>query len=356
MLRPGDYYLEVHDGNDDASAPDPYTLALVFTPSIDAHETNNAFGTASEVTANQRWRATILPKGDVDWYRFTVDRQGEFRGAITNVPAHLDVQFRVWNAEGQALSNWFAPLAVGGATHGTFDLPQPGTYLVEMRDGRDDERSVQPFDIAFAFTPSVDKGEPNNSFGTATLLAPGQSVAATILPQGDSDWYRVSVDEQGALEVAITGVPAHLDVQFRVWNAERQVVSEWYAPLAPGGDTKATVDLPTSGSYVLEVRDGRDDARAIEPYTLQVTFTPTQDLSEPNNSMGTATPLKLGATVKGTILPKGDVDWYRVSSPRPGELMIHLADSPPSLDMIGTGVGCQQTSDQPVVYPAGERG
>jgi hypothetical protein len=330
----GDYYLEVRDGNDDANAPDPYTLALVFTPSIDTHEPNNAFGMAADVTANQHWRATILPKGDVDWYRFTVDHQGEFRVAITNVPANLDVQFRVWNAEGQPLSNWFAPLAVGGETRGTFDLPQPGTYIVEMRDGKDDERSVQPFDITFAFTPSVDKGEPNNSFGTATPLAPGQSITATILPLGDSDWYRVTVDEQGALDVAITGVPANLDVQFRVWNAERQVISDWYAPLAPGGDTKATVDLPTGGSYVLEVRDGRDDARAIEPYTLQVTFTPSQDRGEPNNSMGTATPLKLGATVQGTILPKGDVDWYRVSTPRPGDLVIHITDSPPNLDMI----------------------
>jgi len=128
-------------------------------------------------------------------------------------------------------------------------------------------------------------------------------------------------------------VPANLDVQFRVWNAERQTISDWYTPLAPGGDTKATVDLATGGSYVLEVRDGRDDARAIEPYTLQVTFTPSQDRGEPNNSMGTATPLKLGATVKGTILPKGDVDWYRVSTPRPGDLVINITDSPPNLAM-----------------------
>jgi Caspase domain len=329
----GDYYLEVRDSSE-ANSPDPYTLTLVFTPSIDPHEPNNAFGTAADVTANQHWRATMLPKGDVDWYRFTVDRQGEFRVDITHVPANLTVQYRVWNAEGQTLSNWFTPLAVGGETHGTSDLPQPGTYLVEMRDGRDDARSVQPFDVAFAFTPSVDTGEPNNSFGTATLLALGQAVTATILPKGDSDWYRVTVDEQGALDVAITHVPANLAVQFRVWNAERQVISDWYTPLAPGGDTKATVDLPTGGSYVLEVRDRRDDVRAIEPYTLQVTFTPTQDRGEPNNSIGTATPLKLGATVQGTILPKGDVDWYRVSTPRPGELVITITDVPPNLDII----------------------
>ena len=114
-------------------------------------------------------------------------------------------------------------------------------------------------------------------FWQCDTACPRTSIAATILPQGDSDWYRVSVDEQGALDVAITGVPANLDIHFPGVDAERQVMSDWYAPLAPGGDTKATVDLPTGGSYVLEVHDGRDDARAIEPYLLQVTFTPTQD-------------------------------------------------------------------------------
>ena len=53
----------------------------------------------------------------------------------------------------------------------------------------------------------------NFGSGTATLLAPGQSISATILPQGDADWYRVTVDEQGNLDVAITGMPAHLDVR-----------------------------------------------------------------------------------------------------------------------------------------------
>ena len=81
LVAAGDYYLEVRDGNDDANAPEPYTLSLVFTPSLDTHEPNNSLGMATEVTANQSWRATILPKGDSDWYRFTVDRQGEFRVA-----------------------------------------------------------------------------------------------------------------------------------------------------------------------------------------------------------------------------------------------------------------------------------
>ena len=55
----------------------------------------------------------------------------------------------------------------------------------------------------------------------ATLDYARNRLNLIILPRGDSDWYRVTMDEQGALDVAITNVLASLAVQFRVWNAGR---------------------------------------------------------------------------------------------------------------------------------------
>ncbi len=46
----------------------------------------------------------------------------------------------------------------------------------------------------------MDAYEPNGGFGTPAPLAPGQSIEGTILPKGDSDWYRVDIDDQGALQ------------------------------------------------------------------------------------------------------------------------------------------------------------
>ena len=41
---------------------------------------------------------------------------------------------------------------------------------------------------------------------------------------------------------------------------------------------------------------------------------------------GQASPLKIGSTITGTILPKGDNDWYRISAAWPGELKVHISN------------------------------
>ena len=68
---------------------------------------------------------SITPRGDVNWYQFVVDRQGELKVSITNVAAELDRAYPVWNANGDTLSDWFTPLAKGDDTTGIFDLPAP---------------------------------------------------------------------------------------------------------------------------------------------------------------------------------------------------------------------------------------
>jgi hypothetical protein len=334
LPNPGFYCLELRDGHDDAASGQEYQMAMTFRPANDAFEPNNIFGAAAPVNPGSRWLSTILPQGDADWYRLRFDQHGELQVKVSNVPPELDIALRLWDADKRTLSNWHAPLKPGGDTDAVIDIPRPGSYVLEVRDGRDDARSVQPFTTAVAFTPSVDRFEPNNGFGSASPLAIGETVQATILPATDSDWYRVDVDEQGELKVAVTGVPENLDISCRVWNSDLQTITNWFAPLKAGGDTEGTIDLPERGGYVIEIRDGRDDARSVLPYALRATFTPTNDRGEPNNGFGSAVPLKLGASISAAILPRGDADWYRISTVGPGTLAVRIDGSPENLDMV----------------------
>ncbi len=144
-----------------------------------------------------------------------------------------------------------------------------------MVDGGGDARSIEPYHLVTVFTPSPDQAEPNGSFGTAAVLSPNGVMEATILPTGEADWFEIEVDGPGQLEVLITEVPAALDIAARVWNADKSTISGWFSPLSAGGDTELLIDLPAAGQFFLEVRDGSDDGRAIEPYRLQSRFTPT---------------------------------------------------------------------------------
>ena len=77
-------------------------------------------------------------------------------------------------------------------------------------------------------------------------------------------------------------------------------------------------DVKAPGKYLIEVRDGHNNARSPRPYALTAALAPTADPAEPNDKLGTATPLPLGEALRASILPKADVDYYRVTLPRPG--------------------------------------
>lgn len=334
LPAPGYYFLELRDSRDDAASTQSYQLSLQFSGTNDRFEPNNNFGMAVPLTPGWEFQSTILPRGDADWYRLLFDRHGELQVVVRNVPKTLDISMRVWNGDKRTLTGWYGPLRPGGDTEATIDIPEPGLYMLEVRDGRDDARSVVSFSTRVSFIPSKDSFEPNNSFGRASPLAIGETVKATILPKADADWYRIDVDEQGELMIFVSEVPEELDISFRLWNADVQTMTGWHAPLKAGGNTEATIDLPSRGSYLLEVRDGRDDGRSVSPYALRTSFTPTNDRGELNNSYGTAVPLKLGAVIDGTILPRGDADWYRVSARNPGNLVVHITGSSSNLDMV----------------------
>jgi len=314
-------------------ADQPPAAVVIESAEVSDSEPNESFGSAQAAAPRGSIRGTVQPRGDVDWYRLTVPKQGALRLASTTVPQNLDISLRIWTADKGVLTDWYGPLAVGGEVVAVADLPAPGTYFVELRDGRDDNASTDTYAFDLSFTPTADSGEPNDSFGTATPVKAGESLHANILPRGDVDWYELVVADQGEMAVTIDEVPEGLDMVFRVWTAEKSVLSDWQSPLRVGGSTEATVDLPRAGRYLLEVRDGRDDARSEQPYRLQVSFTPSGDSREPNDSFGAAAALALGEEIEATILPRGDVDWYRAEIPAAGELLVEIGTVPANLDV-----------------------
>jgi hypothetical protein len=240
---------------------------------------------------------------------------------------------RVWNSEKDVLRDWFGPLRVGGDTEDFADLPAPGRYFIEIADGRSDASSPELFDLELIFAPEPDQYEPNNSAAAAAALTPGGEILFNILPRGDTDWFRIEAASAGELAVFIDEGPKNLDLHYRVWNANLQVIRDWVAPYRKGGLTEGFADLPTAGVYFIEVSDGRSDDRSVEHATLATKFTPTDDPLEPNNGYGAARPLKLGTPRHAHILPQGDTDWYLLEAPRAGEFAVTVDEVDPGLDI-----------------------
>ena len=305
LAEPGTYLIETSDGNSDAAAVEPFRLSTDFRPVADALEPNNAFGEAAIVPPSGVQPIAIFPRGDADWLAIDIDQPGELKLSATKSPENLDVYMRIWTADKQVLRDWFGPPRLGGDVDGLADLPTAGRYFVEITDGNNDQASPDLFDVALAFTPEPDQYEPNNGPADATPLSPGGKVLFNILPRGDADWFRVDATSAGELAIAIDEGPDNLDLYYRVWDANHQVVRDWVAPYKKGGVTEGFADLPRPGVYFIEIVDGNNDERSVEPATLSTTFTPALDTLEPNNSFGHAAPLALDKPISGQHPPPG---------------------------------------------------
>ena len=178
---------------------------------------------------------------------------------------------------------------------------------------------MKPFTFRTTFTPSPDQYEPNDTARAATPLRANGEVVFNILPLGDADWFKVTVDEPGELAVSIDEGPENLDLVYRVLDSDRRDMTGFVQPYAKGGLTEGFVDLPRPGDYFIEVRDGSNDGRSILSGGADNALHARPGSSyEPNDTFGTATEVPLVGSNAGYILPKRRRRLAGVLCARPG--------------------------------------
>jgi hypothetical protein len=272
----GWYFIEIRDGGNDSGAVAPFNLRTLFTPSPDQYEPNDSARLATTMSANGEVAFNILPRGEADWFKVDVGEPGELAVNIDEGPDNLDIHFRILNADLVDLTGWIAPYSAGGLTEGFADLPSPGAYFIEVRDGGNDARSIRHATLTTHFTPTETSYEPNDTFGTATEVSLAGSNPAHILPRGEADWNVFYAPGAGTLNVSIDEVPAELDVAFRVLDGDQRDMTGWIPAPRPGGLTTGSVKLERAGWYWMEIRDGGNDARSPAPFRIVREFSPLQ--------------------------------------------------------------------------------
>jgi uncharacterized caspase-like protein len=333
LPRPGTYWIEMSDGRSDSESADPFTFNVDFIAADDPFEPNDAIGAAHPVPLPSKFLSTIYPRGDNDWYKVWVGEPGLLSVLAEKVPEQLDMGIRVWNLDGKVVRDWASPARPGGDTLHETELAEPGVYIVQTVDGRNDAASVDPLQLSFDFRPVPDVAEPNNSFGAAASVEPTSAHKIAIFPRGDTDWFSIDIDHPGELRLLATSSPENLDIHMRVWTSEKSVLRDWFGPLRMGGDVDDFADLPQPGRYFVEIADGRSDAASPELFDLKLTFTPEPDQYEPNNSAATAAALTPGGEILFNILPRGDTDWFRFETASAGELAAVIDEGPENLDL-----------------------
>ncbi len=186
---------------------------------------------------------------------------------------------------------------------------------------------------------AAEAGEPNDTAQQATPLALNTTLSADLTPHkagdGDTDWYRLTLDEPGGLTISLR---YDKDLSFSATfyrpgaDGQLEALRTRYCSAAPA-DLYATWAPATfylgAGTYYLKLQAGGYTEGA---YTLTTAFAGRDAGTleqEPNGGSTTATPVELNTTVAGSFYPRnnqnGDIDWYRLEElTSPGRLTLTL--------------------------------
>ncbi|HXX30921.1 MAG TPA: PPC domain-containing protein, partial [Myxococcaceae bacterium] len=268
-------------------------------------------------------------------------------GAPELEPARLPLRISVSAVPGvrfevQVLSEALAQLFLGRGQEGlAFDQRNVGVraqdrivYVVVRSawsgTGKDARRGSNP-DVPYTLTVAREAAgvnseiEPNDDLAHATPLPLNGYREGFLSPASDVDYYVLRVPQPSLARFELSGID-RVDLVLSVVEPGPKPGTERVLLRSNDGAVKEPERLNSvacaSECYVkvegaARKVDGkwvRDMENPDQPYRLTVTTAPDTGAEErePNDSPDTATPISPGKPVRGTILPKRDVDFYRL--------------------------------------------
>jgi hypothetical protein len=216
------------------------------------------------VSASRYLGLTLCPD-DVDHFSIALER-GDQLGVNVEADTFAEPAFSttLQDASGRVLAS--------GRFLATHVAAVPGTYTVRITAQGGVARS---YDVGFFLsrgTPCDDDGhEPNDTPGTARVLAEGSALDGMLCPQ-DQDHFRLTVPAGRGVRVALSGYGAASGL-LRLCLFDGEGTTELGCSTEPTG---AKVSLPASvaGGRTLTARVTGDDARTMNGYTLQAELLP----------------------------------------------------------------------------------
>jgi len=259
-----------------------------------------------------------LTAGEQDWFQFTT------AGGNVRLFAHgaveLDTVFELRDASGTTV------LAVDDDSSGYFsaislNLPA-GSYQLRVTGWAPTTAGTYQLEIGQigAVGPTAVESEPNDTLGSANVVAGGDTIDGALGSATDQDWYRLTLTAPRTgiwFQIGEGAAPWVSNHRYEIHDAAGALL----APTASFGSNAGNANsqqLRTSqircwpaGTYYLVVK------HAVAPsgygllvpqgnYRLQLTAMPMgQGMAmvevEPNNTVATATPMGLGGRASGAI-------------------------------------------------------
>jgi fibronectin type 3 domain-containing protein len=352
VREPGAYVLNVHAGDygeygrwgrGSASQSDQsYKLVARFVPVTDPHEPNGKHDTAKALKVGEAVTATLFPKGDVDFYKFSVpaNTRGALRIEADGFSDMFQPYVRLYNAAKRQIKSVQA--GRNQALVLTEHLRAGGDFYVEIRDNNRNTASAEPYTLKVTVR-AAQGAEPNDKIEQAETITFGKAHEASLFPGNDPDFFKVNIAQPGPVRIQVGDFAGHIQARVVLYGPDKRqmlALNRHAARLMLDADIKKpgthyVLVHPSSFQHPVRGRIGTDTQFDTRPYRILVSkpVAPAGGAeAEPNNTFAAAQAVRSGQTVLGKIAAKGDRDWFRIQVDKPSMLDVALPQAPDKLD------------------------
>lgn len=290
-------------------------LGFAFSPEP-FRELDNTPATATRTDPGSV-RSRLFPEGDLDVYAVTAPGDGVLNFNWLALGPHEKARVRWLNTEGAVIRQdhaWETSISVEAGQN----------YYLELRSHEDRHRSVASNALVegeITFSPEP-YDEPNGTIAEALPLEVGEVAEFRLMPRVDRDVFAVTSPGNGTLLAAIEDGGGHPDPRIRWLSAEG-------AELRTDHKWEPTIRVTAGETYYVEIRSDDDywGERGLEaPLHLRVTFSP-EPYDEPNDTLETASVVEIGALLRFRLMPRVDRDYFWVTAPSGGTLILELLEA-----------------------------
>ncbi len=327
-LAAGTYLLQVEEWDNNNKSDIPIKFQITAENIADALEPDNSRKQARLITIGQEVRATILPIGDQDWFRFHINRPGRIRFLLPAAPfqRHLCL-FQ----EGKKEALLDKGVYGGSELYQETDL-LPGEYFLRIEEWDNDNESLIPYILRIDYLEDDGIDDPSTDkppFQPIRTLDKNGFAASSILPVGDSDFYKIQLPGPGRLH--IKGKNA-IQMYLNLYNKKGKKLLE----KGSYGHAKNSIsyDADASQTLYLKVTEWDNDNASTELYSLQTHWQPADnnDQRKRNDIREKADLIKPGDRLRHTIFPLKDKDFYHLAIDHPG--FLHVKGKTPADEQI----------------------
>ena len=171
--------------------------------------------------------------------------------------------------------------------------------------------------------------EPNDDFENAGSIGIREEVICAMHIDGDNDYFAFDIKEKGTLYIKMKEVPEGLRPSLKIYNSKAKIISQKAG--FSGQKIALEAEIGGSGKYYLMVKDWYSNFSSSDPYSFETYFINTIDEYEPSDSKDEALLVEFGKSYFATISTKEDPDFYKLSVPDSGKMVVYLKDVPPNI-------------------------